>query len=296
MSQNKSSPRNLAVGLAVACIILVIALAGVVANYSSVIGRKDTHINDLNSEVSSRNQQISDLQNQIALDSTSIDSLNATIVALQSQAESNNSTINSLNAQISTLQSQVSSLNSQITTLQNREAANNSTVSSLQSQVASVNAQLGSLQTWLSRNLSQLASANAQVSSLNSQVNNLQSQVSNLTAITNMAASTIWVEKVALNQPANSDNSWNFPANYAGEVFVNVTVAQPYSSSTNLYVTLQYWSLWLQPNYNVTLPSSGGIAVFPVVSTTPLPMNLAITVGTNATSNIQMTVTITYVY
>ena len=247
--------------------------------------------------MSSSYHQISDLQNQIVLDNATIDSLSSQIVGLQSQAVADNSTINSLNVQISTLQAQVSSLNSRIATLQNREVASNATISSLQGQVASANSQISSLQTWLSGNLSQLASANAQVSSLNSQVNTLQGQVTNLTAIADMAASTIWVNNVSLNQLANANSSWNFPANYAGEVFVNVTITQPYSSTTSIYVTLQYWSLWLQPNYNVTLPSSGGVAAFPVVSTTPLPMNLAITVGnTNATSNIQMTVTITYVY
>jgi hypothetical protein len=160
-----------------------------------------------------------------------------------------------------------------------------------------LNFQISTLQTQAASDKANISSLQSQVVSANSQITSLQNQVNNLAAITNMAASATWVNNEPLVQSANTSSSWTFSASYAGEVHVTVNVAQPYSSPTNIYVKLSYWSLWLQPNYNADLGPSGGIAAFPVVSTSPIPVNLLITVGNaNSPNPITMTVTITYVY
>jgi predicted PurR-regulated permease PerM len=112
MSEKKVVSRNVAIGIGVICIVLVVALVVIIFDYELTLNNKDSTITSLSEQVDSLNSQI----------------------------ESYNSMIASLNSQISSLQNQSSSLSSQNTNLQNQVDSLNSQITELNSQINTLNA------------------------------------------------------------------------------------------------------------------------------------------------------------
>ena len=137
--------RNVAVALAIICVILGGVLSGSIYNYTSIIGSKDSQIQtligqnsqlkdilegnitsyssqtsvlqakvgDLQNQISQKELQVKDLQNQIA-------QKDSQITNLQNGISEKDKTIAEKNGEISDLKSQIASLQSQIATLQNQ--------------------------------------------------------------------------------------------------------------------------------------------------------------------------------
>jgi hypothetical protein len=61
MSQRKVVSRNVVIGIAVLCVVLLIGLVGVTIDYTIMLNNKDSQIKDLNSQVSSLQAQIAEL-------------------------------------------------------------------------------------------------------------------------------------------------------------------------------------------------------------------------------------------
>jgi hypothetical protein len=81
MSEKKVVGRNVAIALGIIAIILLVGLAGVIANYTSVINAKDNLIASKDSEITNKNSQIADKDSQIS-------SLNSQIADLKNQIDS----------------------------------------------------------------------------------------------------------------------------------------------------------------------------------------------------------------
>ena len=157
----------------------------------------------------------------------------------------------------------------------------------------------------LSRQNTDLQNQNNQLqTSLNgniSQVISLQNQVSNLSNITNLANSTIWLNGQTVTQPpappftwGYSMDSWTYTVNYAGYVVVNVIT----SATIPIYVHV-FWNFhdshgvlyddWFTVNSNGNNEGDAAFAVLPGI--------IEISVG-NGNPQIGSTeiVTITYHY
>ena len=153
----QKKPRNsVAIGVGVLCAILLIAIAAIYFDYSSIVTNRDLQITDKSNQISSLNTQVSNIQTWL---------------------NGNISEVNSLNAQITTLQSELATGNSQETSLKSQLATGNSQETSLKSQLNSLNTQISNLQTWLNGNVTALATANSQITSLQNQVNSLNPSV-----------------------------------------------------------------------------------------------------------------------
>ena len=160
----QKKPRNsVAIGVGVLCVILLIAIAAIYFDYSSIVTEKSN--------------QISNLQTRLSGNVTALATANTQITSLQGQ-------VNSLNAQISNLQTW---LNGNQTAL----ATANTQITSLQGQVNSLNAQISNLQTWLNGNQTALATANTQITSLNATMSSLNTQIATLTSQLTAANSQI---------------------------------------------------------------------------------------------------------
>lgn len=57
--------RTVAIGLGIACVILLVGLVGVILFYSAIINDKNSMINDKNSQISDLNQQVSSLSSHV---------------------------------------------------------------------------------------------------------------------------------------------------------------------------------------------------------------------------------------
>jgi uncharacterized protein YoxC len=62
MSEKKVMSRNVAIGLGVLVVALLVGLGGAIANYTSVISNKDSQISTLSNQNSQLQQQINELQ------------------------------------------------------------------------------------------------------------------------------------------------------------------------------------------------------------------------------------------
>ena len=146
MGEGKAVSRKVAVAIGLACIVLLIITASVVANYNSSLNNKD---------------------NQIAL----LQTANAN---LRSQMSSDNSTINSLNIQLASLQTQLASENTTIKQLQSNLSTDDSTITGLQNKTASDTSEIDSLNTKMTNLNSQITNLNDEITSLKTQVFSLQ--------------------------------------------------------------------------------------------------------------------------
>ncbi|HYB93100.1 MAG TPA: hypothetical protein VED00_03045 [archaeon] len=123
-SPKKVVSRNAAIALGVICILVLAALVGVYASYTSTINSKNTKITGLNSQITTLNTELS---NNVS----AVSSLNTQINTLNSELSSDSSSISSLNTQIS-------NLNTEITSLKSELGSNTSTIASLETQITNL--------------------------------------------------------------------------------------------------------------------------------------------------------------
>ncbi len=130
--EKKVVSRNVALALGVICILVLAALVGVYASYTSTINSKNTKITGLNSQITTLNTELSG-------NISAISSLNTQTSTLNSELSSDSSSISSLNTQIT-------SLNTQITSLKSEVGANATTIATLESEVTSLQSNVTNLQ------------------------------------------------------------------------------------------------------------------------------------------------------
>ena len=133
-----------------------------------------------------------------------------------------------------------------------------------------------------------ISSLNSQISSKDSQISSLQSQVNDLTDITNLAKSTVWINDQTVSQPAGSYTYWTVSASYAGYVSVWVQT----STTDNTYVRVIWSSHGVNYDHSITVGVSG-TAVFPILPTSSIGIRVG---NSNLFSGATETVTITYHY
>jgi predicted PurR-regulated permease PerM len=160
-------------------------------------------------------------------------------------------------------------------------------VASLIGTVGYYNSIIGQKDNTISSLQGQVNNLNYQVNFLNNQVNRLIYQVNNLTNIVNLNQYTVWVNNQTVYQSAGFYTSWRFPANYAGYVFVSVQ-----SSTENTYVSV-FWYSHGTAYYNIITVGVSGTAVFPVLPTSSVEINVG---NTNSSTGATETVSITYWY
>jgi predicted PurR-regulated permease PerM len=142
------------------------------------------------------------------------------------------------------------------------------------SQTQTLTNQKNQLQTWLQGNKTLL--------------NQTQTWLQGNNSIANLTTSTIWVASKNVSIQASSESVWNFTANYAGYISVQVT-GNP-STTGNFYVRVTYSSHGV--NYdNQIYAGISGTAVFPV-----LPASIKISIGNLGTAVANATVTMMYYY
>jgi len=133
-----------------------------------------------------------------------------------------------------------------------------------------------------------ISTRDSQIQTLTNQKNQLQTWLQGNNSIANLTASTIWVDSKTVSVQTSSENVWNFTANYAGYISVQVT-GNP-STTGNFYVRVTYASHGVNYDNQINVGISG-TAVFPV-----LPASIQIRVGNLGTSVANATVTIMYYY
>ena len=126
MSEKKVVGRSIAIGIGIICVILLIALVGVVANYTSIISGKDNSMVTKDSQIQTLTSQKNQLQ-------TWLDGNKTLLTQTQTWLTGNLTLINTLNTQITNLQDQISGLNSQISSL-------NAQITDLQNQIDTLKA------------------------------------------------------------------------------------------------------------------------------------------------------------
>jgi len=137
-----NNTNKLTITLAIICILLAASLAGVIANYTSIISAKDNTITSQDSTINNQNSQLAIQDAQITENNNTITSLNTRTTNQDSQITNLTSQVNSLNSQITTPQSQITTANSQISSL-------SSTVTTLQSQINNLTAIINTNKTQL---------------------------------------------------------------------------------------------------------------------------------------------------
>jgi chaperonin cofactor prefoldin len=126
MSEKKVVGRSIAIGIGIICVILLIALVGAVANYTSIISGKDNSMVTKDSQIQTLTSQKNQLQ-------TWLDGNKTLLTQTQTWLTGNLTLINTLNTQITNLQDQISGLNSQISSL-------NAQITDLQNQIDTLKA------------------------------------------------------------------------------------------------------------------------------------------------------------
>lgn len=115
------------------------------------------------------------------------------------------------------------------------------------------------------------------------------SAINDLNSNLNLDKSTVWVNDMTLNQPANFYTDWSpgFSASYCGYISAQAT-----SNTSSTYVRVIYASHGVVYDNQISV-GSGGTAAFPV-----LPCNnIEVRVGnTNLLDGARITVTVTYHY
>ena len=127
---------------------------------------------------------------------------------------------------------------------------------------------------------------NNKISDLDQQITSLSLQVADLTSITNLTKSTVWLNFKNVSIQAGYENVWNFISTYAGYISVQVFS----STADNIYVRVNYASHGVNYDNQINVGMSG-TAVFPV-----LPASIQISVGNPGMTSATATVTIIYYY
>jgi hypothetical protein len=153
--------------------------------------------------------------------------------------------------------------------------------------VSSQQDQIGNLQTQVSRLTNQNTNQYAQ---LQSEVSSLQSQLSDANGINGLHMSTTWLSLATVNQNVGSAVYYQYTADYAGYITVNVQT----STTSNQYVQ----ATWTSQNYRVDYSNkitvgNSGTAMFPVLPSADIRIYIG---NTNLLNGATATVTITYTY
>jgi cell division protein FtsL len=135
---------------------------------------------------------------------------------------------------------------------------------------------------------SQIADKNAQIQTLTDQKNQLQTWLQENNSVANFEASSIWVNLKTVSVQASSETIWNFTANYAGYISIQVASSPP--TTGNFYARVTYASHGVNYDNQINVGTSG-TAVFPV-----LPALIETRVGNLLTALANATVTISYYY
>ncbi len=157
MGEKKAVSRKVALGVGLSCLLLIIVIGGIVANYTSALKAKDAQLTSAQNQIGTLKSQNANLQSQALSENSTINS--------------DNSTINSMKTEISTLQTQVTSENSSLARLQNQ-------LSGYQSELTADNSEINAFN--VTSVESQIASENSNIDLLNQQVSNLQNKISSL--------------------------------------------------------------------------------------------------------------------
>jgi hypothetical protein len=116
----------------------------------------------------------------------------------------------------------------------------------------------------------------------------LNSQLRNLTDISSLANTKVWIDDQVVNQRAGYLKYWTFSPQYAGYVVVKL-------SSTNItstYIKATYSAYGVEYEKQFDYVPSNGQAVFPVLPCT----NLKISIGSALSESGGHRLTITYYY
>lgn len=126
------------------------------------------------------------------------------------------------------------------------------------------------------------------------QISLLNSKVNDLTNITNLADSIVWVNNLTVSPiedlQLGHHCTFIFPANYSGYVSVNVL-----SSTNTTYVELTYTSYGVNYDSQVNV-GTNGTAYFPVLPASPTSCILVVVGDKNLINGATETITITYYY
>ena len=177
-----------------------------------------------------------------------------------------NENISSLSNQLAIIQSELASNNTQITNL-------HSQIDDLATKLLSINKTIGTTTDYYNSLMYVYTTENhdlaVELTTANSQITSLQNQVDLLNSITNLTASTTWVNNQTVTQSAGS-YTLSESASYAGYISINVS----FSTTSSNFANVTYSSHGV--NYNVqTNIGTNGIAYFPVLPTS----NLSVAVG-----------------
>jgi cell division protein FtsL len=133
---------------------------------------------------------------------------------------------------------------------------------------------------------SMIDNKNNKISDLNQQLTSLSLQVADLTSITNLTKSTVWLNFKNASIQAGYENVWNFISTHAGYISVQIFSL----TADNIYVRVNYDSHGVNYDNQINV-GMGGTAVFPV-----LPASIQISVGNPGMTSATTTVTIIYYY
>jgi prefoldin subunit 5 len=168
MSEKKVVGRTIAIALGIICVVLAVGLGGAVANYTSIISKKDNTIASLNSQIAEKNNTISSLNSQIQTltnEKTKLQEwLNENKTLLIKTQEWLDQNVTKYNLKIDSLNSQIASMNLTIIDLTNQN-------SKLKIWLEGNKTLLIKTQEWLERNITYY---NAQIATLQSKIDSLE--------------------------------------------------------------------------------------------------------------------------
>ncbi|MEJ5327825.1 MAG: hypothetical protein WHU54_06225 [Candidatus Bathyarchaeia archaeon] len=178
-------------------------------------------------------------------------------------------------------------------------------VNSLQTQVSSLEGDKNQLESQVNDLETDKTNMQTQINALNEEIASLESQILNLTEITSMKKSVVWVDNETLIYQPNSFKTWQtFYANYPGLLLVRVQKIpeQGYAETGTLEIEVEVNSkLYISRKGTLRLsPGSGeyyytSTALIPVADLT-FPVSLQVTVRNPSSETVRLAVTITYVY
>ena len=257
MGEKKRVSKNIAVVLAVLCILFLGTLIGAVIYYNNAY-------NEFTANYSHTDEEF---------------------ISLTYQLTNANENISSLTSQLSTMQNELADNNTQLTNLRAQ-------IDDLASKLLSINKTIGTTTDYYNSLMYVYTTENhdlsVQLASANNQITILQNQMDSLNSIANLTASTTWVNNQTVSQSAGSYTTWSQSASYAGYISINVSS----STTSSTFANVTYSSHGI--NYNVqTNVGTNGTAYFPVLPTS----NVAVAVGNGLSiGTATETVTITYYY
>lgn len=157
-------------------------------------------------------------------------------------------------------------------------------VNNQQDQISNQQNQIKNLQDQVSR----FGNQDSQNQGLQSQINDLQNQLSDANNINSLHMTEVWFKDKVVNQDRGAGMWYEWTAEYAGYITVNVQS----STTSNQYVQVTWTSNGVNYDNKITI-GNVGTAVFPVLPSDKVRVTIA---NTNLLNGATATVTITYTY